>query len=166
VKQSLAKTVILRMVFGFACTVTVAEIVMLISTLMVTQTTGNAQAVPLVPDYAAHFSSPYIALIVQVLLCGLIGMSFSGCSILFEVERWSIVKAAVLHFVLTAIVWVPVSMFCWGLGRYKHVFISVFISIGITYAATWISRILYYRKETRAINKHLTDLQNSGEEER
>ncbi len=164
-KQSLAKTVILRMFFGFAVTVTVTEIVMLINTLIVIQVTGNTQAVPLVPDYAARFPSDYVALIVQALLCGLIGMSFSGCSVLFELEKWSMVKAAVLHFVLTAAVWVPVGMFCWGLGRYKRVFISVFISIGITYATTWISRILYYRKETRAINKRLTDLQNMGEEE-
>ncbi len=164
-KRSLAKTVILRMLCGFAITVTVTEIVMLINTMIVIRLTGDTQAVPLVPDYAARFSSDYVALIVQALLCGLIGMSFSGCSIFFELEKWSMVKAAIVHFILTAAVWIPVGMFCWGLGRYKQVFISVFISISISYASMWISRIIYYRRETKAINEHLTEIHNLREEE-
>lgn len=158
-KRSVGKTILLRMLTSFAATVTVTELVMLINTVILIHVTGNPQAVPLVPSYAAHFSNDYIALIVQVLLCGLIGMSFGGCSVIMELEKWSMVKQALLHFVLTASVWIPVGMFCWGLGRYKATFISISISICVTYVVTWTSRILYCRKETREINRRLLDLQ-------
>ncbi len=160
-KRSLLQSVLLRMLCGGGITVLLTEIVVLINTLIVMRLTGNPQAVPLVPDYAARFENPYIALIIQVLLCGLIGMSFSGCSVIFEMEKWSLIKQAVLHFILTAIVWVPVGMFCWGLGKYKNVYISVGISILITYVITWVSRIVLLRKETREINEQLIHLRNA-----
>lgn len=157
-RESLALKILWRMLFSFAFTVAVSQVVMLINIEIIIHATGNVQAAPLVPSYAAHFSNPYTALIVQILLCGLIGMSFGGCSFIFEVAKWSMVKQALIHFVLTSVVWIPVCMFCWGLGRYRNTMISVCISLCFTYAVTWITRILYYRKETREINRRLMDL--------
>lgn len=155
---SIAKKAVLRGGFSFASTVAVTEVLMLFNTYIAMTVTKDPQVLPLVPDYAAYFSNPYIALNVQVLLCGLIGMSFGCCSVIMELERWSMVKQAVVHFALTAVVWIPVSVFCWGLGRYRSTLVSVGISLFVTYAVTWIIRIAHCRREVRKINQRILEL--------
>lgn len=164
-KESIFKKALIRMLISFAATVVVTDIVMLINTAIMIHTTGDAHVVPLVPSYAVHFSNSYIALIVQTLLCGLIGMSFGGCSVILDFERWSMIKQGIVHFLLTSIVWIPISVFCWGLGKYKTVYISILISFCFTYTVTWGTKILYYRKTTKKINQRLLDIQKECKSE-
>lgn len=118
--------------------------------------TGDAQAMPeLVPEYAAFFDNPFMALMVQTLLCGLIGFAFGCCSVIMEIAKWGMVRQAVVHFLLTACVWVPVSIFCWGLGRYLISFISVFLSMVFTYTVVWTCQIIICRREVARINAQL-----------
>lgn len=138
-----------------AC-VTVNVLILMAKTMSTVRMTGDAQALPeLVPEYAARFENPFMALMVQTLLCGLIGFAFGACSVIMDIARWSMVRQAVVHFVLTACVWVPVSIFCWGLGRYWISFICVFLSMLFTYTVTWTCRIIVCRKEVARINEQL-----------
>lgn len=150
-KKSLSRGVV-----SFALCVTVNIIVLMIKTVNKVNTTGNVQAMPeLVPEYAAFFENPFMALMVQTLFCGLIGFAFGCCSVIVDIARWSMVKQAVVHFLLTAFVWVPVSIFCWGLGRYLISFISVFLSMVFTYTVVWTCQIMICRREVARINEQL-----------
>lgn len=145
-----------RGVVSFALCVTVNIIVLMIKTMSTVKMTGDAQAMPeLVPEYAAFFDNPFMALMVQTLLCGLIGFAFGCCSVIMEIAKWSMVRQAVVHFLLTACVWVPVSIFCWGLGRYLISFISVFLSMVFTYTVVWTCQIIICRREVARINAQL-----------
>lgn len=150
-KKSLSRGVV-----SFALCVTVNIIVLMIKTMSTVKITGDAQAMPeLVPEYAAFFDNPFIALMVQTLLCGLIGFAFGCCSVIMEIAKWSMVRQAVVHFLLTACVWVPVSIFCWGLGRYLISFVSVFLSMVFTYTVVWTCQIIICRREVARINAQL-----------
>lgn len=145
-----------RGVVSFALCVTVNILVLMIKTMSTVKMTGDAQAMPeLVPEYAAFFDNPFMALMVQTLLCGLIGFAFGCCSVIMEIAKWSMVRQAVAHFLLTACVWVPVSIFCWGLGRYLISFISVFLSMVFTYTVVWTCQIIICRREVARINAQL-----------
>lgn len=145
-----------RGVVSFALCVTVNIIVLMIKTMSTVKMTGDAQAMPeLVPEYAAFFDNLFMALMVQTLLCGLIGFAFGCCSVIMEIAKWSMVRQAVVHFLLTACVWVPVSIFCWGLGRYLISFISVFLSMVFTYTVVWTCQIIICRREVARINAQL-----------
>lgn len=145
-----------RGVVSFALCVTVNIIVLMIKTMSTVKMTGDAQAMPeLVPEYAAFFDNPFMALMVQTLLCGLIGFAFGCCSVIMEIAKWSMVRQAVVHFLLTACVWVPVSVFCWGLGRYLISFVSVFLSMVFTYTVVWTCQIIICRREVARINAQL-----------
>lgn len=150
------KKSVFRGTVSFAFTVTVNVLIMMEKTVQTVKETGNAQALPaLVPEYAACFSNPFMALMVQTLLCGLIGFAFGACSVVTEIARWSMVRQAVTHFVLTSCVWVPVGVFCWGLGRYWVSFLSVFISMAVTYAVIWVIQIIACRRQVAQINERL-----------
>lgn len=150
------KKSISRGVVSFALCVTVNIIVLMIKTMSTVKVSGDAQAMPeLVPEYAAFFDNPFMALMVQTLLCGLIGFAFGCCSIIMEIAKWSMVRQAVVHFLLTACVWVPVSIFCWGLGRYLISFVSVFLSMVFIYTVVWTCQIIICRREVARINAQL-----------
>ncbi len=141
---------------SFTTCVTVNVLILMAKTMSMVRITGDKQALPdLVPEYAAHFENPFMALMVQTLLCGLIGFVFGACSVIMDIAKWSMVRQAVVHFVLTACVWVPVSIFCWGLGRYWISFICVFLGMLFTYTVTWTCQILVCRKEVARINEQL-----------
>lgn len=163
-KESRWKQTILRMLVGYAATVTVTMMIMFINMMLVIAETGDMQALPLVPSFAAYFENPYLALFVQLILCGLIGMSFSGASMIFSLERWSMVCQMIVYFIVTAVTWIPVCIFCFGLGRYPEAFWCVLISMLFTYTTSLAGQILYYRKVTREINGCLSEL-HRGEEQ-
>lgn len=159
------KKIVSRMANSFAWSVAVSQMCMLIVTAVVVHTTGDSGTIPLVPDFAAHFSNPSYGLIVQSLLCGVIGLTFGGCSVIMEFERWSMVKQGVIHFLITASVWVPISGFCWGLFKYASAFCSTMISLMITYAIIWGMRIRQSRKEIAEINRELERRELEKQEE-
>lgn len=152
------KKCVWRGAISFAICVTVNVLILMAKTMRAVRMTGDAQAMPeLVPEFAACFSNPFMALMVQTLLCGLIGLMFGCCSVIMEIARWSMVRQAVVHFVLTACVWVPVSIFCWGLGRYRISFVCVFLGMLFTYTVTWTCQIIVCRKEVARINEQLLE---------
>ncbi|MCM1102826.1 MAG: DUF3021 domain-containing protein [Clostridium sp.] len=152
------KKCICRGMVSFTACVTVNVILLMTKTMSAVRMTGDAQAMPeLVPEFAACFSNPFMALMVQTLLCGLIGFAFGGCSVILEIARWSMIRQAVMHFILTALVWVPVSIFCWGLGRYWISFICVFLGMLFTYTVTWTCQIIVCRREVARINVQLLE---------
>lgn len=141
---------------SYTACVTVNVLILMVKTMSMVRITGDKQTLPdLVPEYAAHFENPFMALMVQTLLCGLIGFAFGACSVIMEIAKWSMVRQAVVHFVLTACVWVPVSIFCWGLGRYWISFVCVFLGMLFTYTVTWTCQIIVCRKEVARINEQL-----------
>lgn len=161
--MEMLKKAMLRGLISFAGTVTVNVLVLMGKTVSAVRETGDVQALPLlVPEYAARFDNPFMALMVQTLLCGLIGFAFGACSVVTDVARWSMVRQAVVHFVITACTWVPVSVFCWGLGRYLASFISVFIGMLMTYTVLWTIQIIICRREVAQINERLYTAINGG----
>ena len=145
-----------RGAISFTTCVTVNVLILMAKTMSTVRMTGDKQTLPdLVPEYAAHFENPFMALMVQTLLCGLIGFAFGAGSVIMDIARWSMIRQAVVHFVLTACVWVPVSIFCWGLGRYRISFICVFLGMLFTYTVTWTCQIIVCRKEVARINEQL-----------
>lgn len=119
--------------------------------------------VPMLPEYAERFSSDMEAFIVQCLLIGLTSMAFGAGSVIFEIARWSLVKQSIIYFIITTSVWVPVAVYCWGLGTYKNVFYSVMASYLVGYIISWSVQYKICKKEICDINQRLQQLNTEYE---
>lgn len=115
---------------------------------------------PLLPEYAQMFTSDFLALIVQIILIGLTSASFGFWSIIMEIERISLLVQSILYFVLTAAVWIPVAVLCWGLGTYTQSFISVGLSYLAAYIISWVLQYRYCKESVKQINKKLEEMRN------
>lgn len=143
----------------------VAALLSQVSLVITALAAGGPDFVPLVPSYRAHFQSDAVALGVHALLVAAIGAVFGGFSVLFEIERWSLLKQGGLHFLLTAAVWAPISTFLWGLDRYPMALLYTLLSFAVTYGVTWGANYHKYRREIRQINQRLERLrQEKGED--
>jgi hypothetical protein len=108
-----------------------------------------------------YFSSSSLALGVSSVLIGVISAVFSGSSVVFEIEKWSFLKQGLIHFLITTIVWLPISIFLWGLMVYQQAILNVFISFTATYAITWGIQYALCRKSIHEINQKLVEINKS-----
>ena len=114
--------------------------------------------VPLVPNYAAHFDSKAVALLLQIVLVGLTSAAFGAGSVILELERWSLIKQSVIYFIVTTAIWLPVSIFCWGVDKYTIAFISMICSYVASYAITWGIQYSICKKSVAKINQKLNQM--------
>lgn len=110
---------------------------------------------PFLPDYLAHFSSETIAVCVEILLIAFIGAVFGGCSVIYDMEKWSFIKQGIVHFAITTIVWFPITMFIWNAFKYPSAGISIMCSYSIVYIITWVMSGIKYKKQIADINEEL-----------
>lgn len=156
------KNSLVRGLNSFMYSVGIYLILQFVLTIVVGKVTGQAEAIPVLPEFAAHFPSPYIAVYVQTLLIGLTSAVFGAGSIIMELERLSLVMQSVLYFVVTMAVWVPVGCLCWGLHKYPGALVSVGISYLIAYFISWGIQYRQCKKNIREINQKLLQLREES----
>lgn len=142
------KKVLARIPLGFAPTVLVSMIIQLI----VLQNGGSV----VTDRFAARFMSAEAAAIAQLLLVGTIGAAFSGASVIFLIDRWSLLMQDVVYFVITAAVWVPVLAICWTPMPKEGILFSA-VGWAATYAITWGIQYAVYRARIRALNRKIRE---------
>ncbi len=147
------KRAFIRAVHGFMYGTVINVIVALIIVAIV----NKPDFAPLVPDYAAHFESKIVALLLQCILIGLTSAIFGAGSVILEFERWSLLKQSVIYFILTAMVWVPVSILCWRIDKYFPAFLSFILSYTVTYVISWSIQFKLCKKTVLEINQKLKE---------
>ncbi|MDF2845451.1 MAG: hypothetical protein K0R00_3877 [Herbinix sp.] len=150
----MVKRAFLRAFHGFMC----GTVINVILALCIVAIVNKPDFAPLVPDYASHFESKIVALLLQCILIGLTSAIFGAGSVILEFERWSLLKQSVIYFILTAIVWVPVSIFCWRIDKYLPAFISFILSYTLTYIISWSIQLKICKKTVLEINQKLEEL--------
>ena len=83
---------------------------------------------PLVPTYRAYFTNDTFAMMLQLVLVGLMSAVFAAGTVIFEQSRIGLLWQSLLYFVVTSLVWIPISGFCFGLFVYKQTMISFLLS--------------------------------------
>ena len=143
--------IIKRAIMGFVYGVFIGQTILILESL----NAGNGSFCPVSEYLVQHASSTLAAVIIQYFVTGLIGISFSASTVIFEIDKWSITAQTALHFVITFAVMLFAGFVC---GWYPHtlsgvlVWLAVFVVI---YVLMWIGFTLYFRKQTKKINEAL-----------
>lgn len=154
------KKLFLRGTMAFIISAFAAQVIALIILLC----SPDKNAFPVLPEFAARFSSPLIALYAQNFLCGFIGTAFAIGNVFLETDKIPPLFKGAIHFVFTSAVWVPIAVICWGLGKYPTSLISTVTSFALTYIATWLTQYFINKKNIKLINDTLKDLTEAENE--
>ena len=142
----MAKKLISRALHGFGITVSVCLLVQLV----IAQFTGNS----VTPAFGSHFRNEAAAALAQLGLTGIVGAAFAIAAEIFEIERWGFLRQGIVHFLVTAVVWMPIAYLCWMPDSRA----GIWIAIGgwtLTYAVNWTVQYFLYRHRIAALNRSI-----------
>ena len=114
-------------------------------------------------EFSAYFAGETAAVVAQLMLVSLIGVAFSCGAMIFEIERWSYLLQGIVHFAVTAAVWMPIAWICWRPISPKAVVIS---GLGwlFTYAVNWFVQYLIYRGRIKQLNERISSFAEVDDE--
>lgn len=104
------------------------------------------------------------AVVLQAILCGLLGAGFAASSVIWEIETWSLIKQTGIYFMMISVIMLPIAYFAYwmehsivGVLRYFGIFVFIF-------AIIWIVQFVIGKRNVRKMNENLHHVKDSGEE--
>ncbi len=145
------KKIILRCLVGAPIGVTISTLV----TILISARVGDGGFYPFPPELAADFGSELNAMLVQTGCSLLYGAAWAGASVIWEMERWSLLRMTAVHLVVCSLASFPIAYFLRWIPR-NGVGIPIYFGIffGI-YLIIWLSQYLSIRAKVRSMNRKL-----------
>ena len=152
------KNSLIRGLNSFMYSIGIYLLVQMVVTLIIGPMNGGREFIPVMPEFAARFANPYVAVYMQLFLVGLTSVAFGAGSIIMDLERLSLLTQSILYLLVTMAVWVPVGCICWGLHKYPGTMLSVGISYIIAYIISWGIKYRQCKRNIREINLKLEQI--------
>lgn len=130
-------------------------------TIFISLALGNGNYVPCIPEFVTTMGNEINAVILQTVLCGLLGSSFAACSLIWEIDHWSIAKQTCIYFLITSLVMMPIAYFT---NWMQHTIVGFLIYFGIfvfIFIAVWFSQYIIWKSKVRKINTKFDGKQQS-----
>ena len=105
------------------------------------------------------------AIVLQTFLSGILGLVSIGGMLLYEIDKWSLAKATVVHFLLIAACFVGCSLILhWFPLQFSYYAISLG-AMAVGFAIIWVIMDLIWKKEVKKMNEELDEYKKSHEED-
>ena len=128
-------------------------------TLGISLVIGDGNYYPCVPSLIERFGNEVTAVIVQSVLSAILGAGFSGCSIIWEKDEWSLLKQTGIYFLIISVLMMMVAYICeWmehsvkGALSYFGIFFVIFVVVWVLQYLTWKVRISNIKEELKKNN--------------
>lgn len=145
------KQIILRSLIGMPIGITIGYSITIVFSLIF----GQGYYFPCEPGFVSAMGSEIRAVIVQTVLCAILGISFTASSVIWEIEHWSLAKQTGIYFLITSVVMMPVAYFAhWmehsllGFVRYFGIFALIFVII-------WVTQFIIGKNNVKKMNAKL-----------
>lgn len=116
---------------------------------------GNGYYNPCVPGFTEMVGSEISAVILQTVLCGVIGAGFAMATVIWEMERWSIAKQSGVYFVVLAAVILPIAYITQWMDHSLAGFLSYFGTFVIIYLIVWLAEYQFWKFKIKQINQKM-----------
>ena len=106
--------------------------------------------------------NPLAAFAIQAFATGLLGAVAMGGSAVYGVEKWSLIKVTLFHYVLTMTAYFAVAFVMRWFSITDKETLIMFLVMTLCYFIIWIANYLSYKAELKKINSELDELKSSG----
>ena len=97
------------------------------------------------------------AVILQTVLCAILGAGFAAASVVWELDSWSLAKQSGIYFLIISIIMLPIAYFAnWmkhslaGVLSYAGIFTAIFVVV-------WISQYLLWKQNIKRMNAFVSE---------
>lgn len=147
----MTKTILKKAAEGFLPGITIGYLITVIISLLFAE--GNYN--PVVPTFQAWAGSEINAVLIQTLLTGVIGSIFFAATVIWEYEKWSLLKRTLLYYTITLIPLITITLFLHWVEFAPLALLSYIIIFTIIFFIIWTSTYLKIKKEIDEINRQL-----------
>lgn len=107
----------------------------------------------------------YKAAILQTVLGGLFGMVSYGGSCVFEIEKWSLLRATVVHYLMILITYLLIGRVLYWYSFEVISILVLSVILFLAYAAIWCTMYLSWKRKVCGMNKLMEEYKNKDAKE-
>ena len=145
------KEIIKRCLFGAPVGLAIGTIV----TIFISLSVGDGKFYAVVPTLITDMGSEINAVVLQAVLSLVYGAAWAGASVVWDMERWSLLKMTLVHLAIASVATFPIAFFARWM---PHTLVGILMYIGIflfIYAGIWISQYSAMKKKIKEMNEKL-----------
>ena len=136
--------IIKRGLVGFPVGIAIGFVI----TLIISACIRDGSYYPVTPELIGSMGNELNAVILQTVLCGIMGSGFAMASVIWELDSWSLAKQSGIYFLIACIIMFPIAYIAnWmkhsiaGVLSYVCIFIVIFVVVWITQYLSWKRKI-------------------------
>lgn len=147
------KKILARCLLGAPLGLAVSTIIAVVISLVLNDGGYHAVAPDLIRDCGGELN----AVILQAALSMLYGAAWAGASVIWEMERWSVLKQTAVHFAVASLATFPIAYFTRWMSRDLKGILFYFGIFFLIYAVVWVSQYSVLKKRIAQMNEKLND---------
>ena len=117
-------------------------------TLIISACIGDGFYYPVTSEFIGLMGNELNAVILQTVLCGIIGSGFAMASVIWELDSWSLAKQSGIYFLIACIIMFPIAYITnWmkhsiaGVLSYVGIFVVIFVIVWLVQYLSWKRKI-------------------------
>ena len=142
------KKIIMRGLFGLPTGIAIGFVITLIISICI----GNGSFYPVTPELIDATGNELNAVILQTVLCAIMGAGFAAASIIWELDSWCLAKQSGTYFMIISVIMLPIAYITnWmkhtalGVLSYVAIFVAIFVVV-------WLSQYLLWKRKIKQMN--------------
>ncbi len=100
--------------------------------------------------------------LLQTGLCGLLGAGFGACSVIWQLEHWSLVKQTGIYFLAVSLLMLPIAYLTYWMEHTLLGFLSYFGLFALIFLLVWAVQFWAGRRRVRKMNEQLHRMQGEA----
>lgn len=121
-------------------------------TLIISACIGDGFYYPVTPEFIGLMGNELNAVILQTVLCGIIGSGFAMASVIWDIDSWSLAKQSAIYFLIACIIMFPIAYIT---NWMKHSIAGVLSYVGIfvvIFVIAWLVQYLSWKRKIKRMN--------------
>lgn len=142
------KKIIMRGLFGLPTGIALGFVI----TLIISACIGNGSFYPVTPELIDTMGNELNAVILQTVLCAIMGAGFAAASVIWELDSWSLAKQSGVYFLIISVIMLPIA---YVTNWMKHTVLGVLSYVAIfavIFVAVWLSQYLLWKRKIKKMN--------------
>ncbi len=138
------KRLILQGLLGFPLGIAIGFVI----TILISICVGDGSFYPVTPELMETMGNELNAVILQTVLCGVMGSGFAMASVIWEMDSWSLARQSGIYFSVACIIMLPIAYVTnWmkhsvgGVLAYIGVFVVIFLTVWLIQYYAWKRKI-------------------------
>lgn len=154
------KKIVLRSMLGFPLGLALGYLI----TILISLIYADGSYSPCMPELAVIMGNEINAVLLQALLCGILGSGFGACSVIWEIETWGIVKQTGIYFSIISVLMLPTAYVSYWMEHRLQGILSYFGIFLLIFAAVWLVQYMAAMHNVKKLNETLIKRRDAGRE--